>query len=63
MLLVFGAVGIMIWVGGQNVILGTTSPGQLAAFIFYAVLVAGATGAISRFTLTYKELQEPRSDW
>ena len=54
MLLVFGAVGIMIWVGGQNVILGTTSPGQLAAFIFYAVLVAGATGAISE---VYSDLQ------
>ena len=42
------------WVGGQNVILGTTSPGQLAAFIFYAVLVAGATGAISE---VYSDLQ------
>tara|TARA_A100001011_G_scaffold155017_1_gene163531 strand:+ start:512 stop:2272 length:1761 start_codon:yes stop_codon:yes gene_type:complete len=54
MLLVFGAVGIMIWVGGQNVILGTTSPGELAAFIFYAVLVAGAVGAISE---VYSDLQ------
>ena len=35
-------------------ILGTTSPGQLAAFIFYAVLVAGATGAISE---VYSDLQ------
>ena len=54
MLLVFGAVGSMIWVGGQNVISGSGSAGELAAFIFYAVLVAGAVGAISE---VYSDLQ------
>ena len=44
----------MIWVGGQNVISGSGSAGELAAFIFYAVLVAGAVGAISE---VYSDLQ------
>ena len=47
MLLVFGAVGAMLWVGGQDVIAGNTSAGELAAFIFYAFIVAGSVGAIS----------------
>ncbi len=47
MLLVFGAVATMLWVGGQDVLTGTTSAGELAAFIFYAFIVAGSVGAIS----------------
>jgi len=47
MMLVFGAVATLIWVGGQDVISGTTSAGELAAFIFYAFIVAGSVGAIS----------------
>ncbi len=47
MLLVFGAVATMLWVGGQDVLSGTTSAGELAAFIFYAFIVAGSVGAIS----------------
>ncbi len=47
MLLVFGAVATLIWVGGQDVLSGRTSPGDLAAFIFYAFIVAGSVGAIS----------------
>lgn len=47
MLLVFGAVATMLWVGGQDVLSGKTSPGDLAAFIFYAFIVAGSVGAIS----------------
>lgn len=54
MLLVFGAVAVMIWLGGQNVILGSTTAGELGAFIFYAILVAGAVGAISE---VYSDLQ------
>ena len=33
--------------GGQDVLSGRTSPGDLAAFIFYAFVVAGSVGAIS----------------
>ena len=47
MTLVFMAIGIMIWVGGLDVINGTMSPGELTAFIVYAVMVAIAVAAIS----------------
>ena len=47
MTLVFIAVGIMIWVGGLDVINGTMTPGELTAFIVYAVMVAIAVAAIS----------------
>ena len=46
-LLVFGAVGVLLWIGGHDVLAGRISGGELSAFIFYAVLVAGSTGAIS----------------
>lgn len=47
MLLVFGAIAAMIWVGGQDVLSGRTSAGELAAFVFYAFIVAGSVAAIS----------------
>ena len=47
MLVVFGAFALMLWVGGQDVLLGNTSAGELAAFVFYAFMVAGSVGAIS----------------
>lgn len=46
-MLVFGAVGTILWTGGYAVLDGTMSAGDLAAFVFYAVVVAGSTGAIS----------------
>ena len=46
-LLVFGAIAFVLWAGGRGVIAGTVSPGDLAAFIIYAVMVAGAVGAMS----------------
>ena len=46
-LLVFGSVGIVLWTGGHDVIAGQISGGDLAAFVFYAVVVAGAVGAVS----------------
>jgi len=47
MLLAFGAVGVILWIGGHDVLAGSISPGELSAFVFYAVLVAGAFGAVS----------------
>jgi len=47
MLLIMGAIGAMIWVGGQDVLQGRTTAGELAAFVFYALIVAGSVGAIS----------------
>ena len=45
--LAFAAVGIILWQGGHDVLAGRMSAGELSAFVFYAVLAAGATGAIS----------------
>ena len=45
--IVFSAVGFLLWMGGHDVITGRISAGDLSAFIFYAVLVAGSGGAIS----------------
>src|SRR6266705_281311 len=47
MLLAFGAVGVILWIGGHDVLAGRLSAGELSAFVFYAVLVAGAVGAVS----------------
>lgn len=46
-LLVFGAIAAMMWVGGRDVITGAMSPGDLAAFVFYAMMVAASVGALS----------------
>jgi ATP-binding cassette subfamily B protein len=47
MLLVLSAIATMLWIGGQDVLAGRTSAGELAAFIFYAFIVAGSVGSIS----------------
>ena len=46
-MLVFGAVGAVLWIGGHNVIAGRITAGDLSAFVFYAIIVAGSVGAIS----------------
>ena len=46
-LIVFGAITGMLWVGGSDVIKGTMSGGDLAAFVFYAILVASSLATIS----------------
>jgi ATP-binding cassette subfamily B protein len=47
MLLVFGAVSVILWLGGRDVIAGRLTAGELSAFVFYAVVVAAGAGAIS----------------
>ncbi len=54
MLLVFGAVDLVVWIGATDVIGGEMSGGELAAFVFYAIVVAGALGSLSE---VYGELQ------
>ncbi|MEQ9641227.1 MAG: ABC transporter transmembrane domain-containing protein [Alphaproteobacteria bacterium] len=54
MLLVFGAVDLVVWIGATDVAAGKMSGGELAAFVFYAIVVAGALGALSE---VYGELQ------
>ncbi|MFN3771036.1 MAG: ABC transporter transmembrane domain-containing protein [Ectopseudomonas guguanensis] len=45
--LVLGAVGVMLWVGGMDVIAGRISGGELAAFVFYALIVGSSFGTLS----------------
>ncbi len=45
--LVFGAIATVLWIGGKDVLAGRISTGDLSAFVFYSVIVAGAVGAIS----------------
>ena len=46
-LLVLGAVGVMLWVGGMDVIAGRITGGELAAFVFYSLVVGSAFGTLS----------------
>lgn len=43
----FIAIGFMVWIGGRDVMTGNMSGGELAAFLFYAVLVATGVASIS----------------
>lgn len=52
--LVFGAVVTVLYIGGQDVVAGRISAGDLSKFIFYSVVVAGALGAVSE---VFGELQ------
>lgn len=45
--LVLGAICVVLWLGSQRVISGELTSGQLSAFLFYAMLVAAGTGALS----------------
>ncbi|MFO1057914.1 MAG: ABC transporter transmembrane domain-containing protein [Dongiaceae bacterium] len=45
--LVFAAISAILWTGGADVLAGRISGGQFLAFLFYAIVVAGAVGAIS----------------
>lgn len=43
----FGAIVFVLWLGAQAVIAGTMSPGELAAFVLYALFTAGGLGVIA----------------
>jgi ATP-binding cassette subfamily B protein len=45
--LVFGAISFVLWLGAQAVLSGQMTGGQLSQFIIYAVVTAGAIGAIT----------------
>ena len=47
-LLVFGAVGVLLWIGGHDVLAGRITAGELSAFVFYAVVVAGRPAPSAR---------------
>jgi len=46
-LLVFGAIVFVLWLGAHAVIEGTMTGGDLGQFILYATIVSGAIGALS----------------
>ncbi len=54
MVLVMGAVTGMLYVGGSDVLAGNLSAGDLSAFVFYAIMVAGSLAAV---TEVYGEVQ------
>ncbi len=47
MLIAFCAVGVILWVGGHDVLAGRLTPGELSAFVFYAGVVATGAGTVS----------------
>lgn len=53
-LLVFGAIALTLWIGAKAVLAGALSGGELSQFVIYAVIAAGAVGALSE---VYGEVQ------
>ncbi len=47
MLIAFCAVGVLLWIGGHDVLEGKLTAGQLSAFVFYAAIVANGAAATS----------------
>ncbi|MFL5333146.1 MAG: ABC transporter transmembrane domain-containing protein, partial [Geminicoccaceae bacterium] len=45
--LVFGAIAVVLWLGGQDVLAGRITAGELSSFVFYATVVASAAGGLS----------------
>jgi ATP-binding cassette, subfamily B, bacterial len=45
--IVFAALSAVLWAGGHRVASGQMSAGELSAFVFYAVMVAGAVTSVS----------------
>ena len=45
-IVMFGGVTLVLWLGAQDVIAGRMSPGALLQFVLLAVFVAGAVGAL-----------------
>ena len=50
----FGVIVFVLWVGAQQVTAGAMSLGELTQFVLYAVLIAGSIGALSE---TWGDLQ------
>ena len=53
--LTFIVSAVLIWYGGHQVMSGVTTPGELAAFFLYALIVAGPIGTFVRL---YTQIQE-----
>jgi ATP-binding cassette, subfamily B, bacterial len=55
MLIAFCAIGVILWIGGHDVLAGRISAGELSAFVFYAAIVATGAGTVSE---VWGELQQ-----
>ncbi len=53
--LTFFVSGLLIWYGGRQVMIGATTPGELAAFFLYGIIMAGPIGTVIRI---YAQSQE-----
>ncbi|MEM9386080.1 MAG: ABC transporter transmembrane domain-containing protein [Pseudomonadota bacterium] len=53
-LVVFGAIIAVLWIGARDVLDGTMSAGELGQFLLYAMIVAGSAAALSE---TWGEVQ------
>lgn len=51
---VFGSIAFLLWLGGGDVFAGRLTAGELSAFVFYAVLVAGATASLSEVSTAFQ---------
>jgi ATP-binding cassette subfamily B protein len=45
--MVFGSIVVVLWLGAQDVLAGSMTAGQLAAFVLYAVVAAGSVSALA----------------
>jgi ATP-binding cassette subfamily B protein len=46
-LMTFGAITFVLWLGARSVLGGTMTPGQLGQFVLYAAIAAGSTASLS----------------
>jgi ATP-binding cassette subfamily B protein len=53
-MMAFGVIVFVLWIGARQVTAGTISLGELTQFVLYAVLIAGSIGALSE---TWGDLQ------
>jgi len=53
-LLMYGSLVLVLWMGGQEVLRGQLTPGELVAFLFYAAMLAGP---LSGFAGLYGQIQ------
>lgn len=53
--LTFLVSALLVWYGGREVMAGATTPGELAAFFLYAIIIAGPIGTFVRL---YTQSQE-----
>ena len=45
--MVFAGIGYILWIGGNDVLVGTMTPGQLSSFIFLSMICATTTMSLS----------------